>query len=91
MAKKIQIFDVLREGFSRREQSPKSDGQVLEQVWFAGVHSNVGGSYPQTGLSDIALLWMMAKAEACGLAIDRNRMAAVNHPQPDACGRTAKP
>lgn len=69
------------------DQSPKADGQVLEQVWFAGVHSNVGGSYPQAGLSDISLLWMMNKAEACGLTIDRNCMTAVNHPQPDASGK----
>jgi uncharacterized protein (DUF2235 family) len=69
------------------EQSPKAQGQVLEQVWFAGVHSNVGGSYPQAGLSDIALLWMMAKAEACGLTVDRNSMDTVNHPQPDAHGK----
>jgi uncharacterized protein (DUF2235 family) len=69
------------------EQSPKAHGQVLEQVWFAGVHSNVGGSYPQAGLSDISLLWMMAKAEPCGLTIDRNCMTAVNRPQPDASGK----
>jgi hypothetical protein len=33
----------------------------LVQAWFAGVHSDVGGSYlqPQTGLSDITLRWML--------------------------------
>lgn len=45
-------------------------GQVLEQSWFAGVHSNVGGGYQDTGLSDIALHWMAARAEARGLALD---------------------
>jgi uncharacterized protein (DUF2235 family) len=39
----------------------------VEQVWFAGVHSNVGGGYPRTGLSDVALQWMMTKAQAHGL------------------------
>jgi len=39
----------------------------VEQVWFAGVHSNVGGGYPRTGLSDVALDWMMTRAEASGL------------------------
>ncbi len=68
------------------DQSAKASGQVLEQVWFAGVHSNVGGSYPRSGLSDITLLWMIAKAEACGLAVDRNCMASVNNPQPDPFG-----
>lgn len=39
----------------------------IEQVWFPGVHSNVGGGYPQQGLSLVALDWMMKKAEAAGL------------------------
>lgn len=32
---------------------------VLKQVWFPGVHSNVGGSYDDTGIADITLAWMM--------------------------------
>lgn len=38
----------------------------LEQVWFAGNHSDVGGSYPESEsrLSDIALRWMMEQLEA---------------------------
>jgi hypothetical protein len=35
--------------------------QVLEQVWFPGVHSNIGGGYKEHGLSDAAFLWMAAK------------------------------
>jgi uncharacterized protein (DUF2235 family) len=65
-------------------QGSDTSGQVLEQVWFAGVHSNVGGSYPRAGLSDITLLWMIGKAEACGLAIDRNCLATLNNPKPNA-------
>lgn len=49
-------------------------GQRLEQVWFAGAHSNVGGGYPATGLSDLALEWMIAGARAAGLAIDAPEM-----------------
>ena len=37
-------------------------GQV-DQVWFAGVHSNVGGGYVKHGMSLVALDWMMAEAE----------------------------
>ena len=36
--------------------------QRIEQVWFSGVHSNVGGGYPKQGLSTVALDWMMEKA-----------------------------
>ncbi len=44
--------------------------QRLEQVWFSGVHSNIGGGYRDTGLSDIALQWMMDRAGECGLGFD---------------------
>ena len=43
---------------------------VLEQVWFAGVHTNVGGGYVDTGLSAITLFWMKDRAEGAGLALD---------------------
>lgn len=43
--------------------------QTVEQVWFAGVHSNVGGGYPRTGMSDVALVWMLEKAVAHGLVL----------------------
>lgn len=39
----------------------------LEQVWFAGAHCDVGGGYAQTGLSDIALKWMIDKAAGHGV------------------------
>jgi uncharacterized protein (DUF2235 family) len=50
------------------EQQPHAVNQTLEQVWFTGVHSNVGGGYRDGGLSDVALRWMMRKAAGCGLA-----------------------
>ncbi len=50
--------------------------QVLEQVWFAGVHSNVGGGYPDEGLADLALKWMIEKAEKAGLAFDTDGLKA---------------
>jgi uncharacterized protein (DUF2235 family) len=42
--------------------------QRLEQVWFAGVHSDVGGGYPNPTLADITLLWMADRAGGAGLA-----------------------
>lgn len=35
----------------------------IEQVWFAGAHSNVGGGYPKQGMSLVALDWMLQRAE----------------------------
>jgi uncharacterized protein (DUF2235 family) len=69
------------------DRSAKANGQVLEQVWFAGVHSNVGGSYPQTGLSDIALLWMLGKLNTCGLVINQASLQATVDPKPDPLGK----
>ncbi|RLA46184.1 MAG: DUF2235 domain-containing protein [Gammaproteobacteria bacterium] len=47
----------------------------LKQVWFAGVHSDIGGSYPPDSVtnavvSDIALGWMLDQAKAVGLKIE---------------------
>ena len=50
--------------------SPPAQGQVVEQLWFPGVHGDVGGGRPHTGLSDGALLWMWAKAWVAGLAFE---------------------
>lgn len=49
------------------DQHRPMDKLRIEQVWFAGVHSNVGGGYPRQGMSLVALDWMMMKAEAAGL------------------------
>ena len=43
--------------------------QTLEQRWFCGTHSNVGGGYRDVGLSDVALEWMIDKAKDAGLSI----------------------
>ncbi len=43
------------------------DKQRLEQVWFTGMHADVGGGYPDESLSYVSLLWMMEEAENAGL------------------------
>ncbi|MGD0813576.1 MAG: DUF2235 domain-containing protein [Verrucomicrobiota bacterium] len=52
--------------------APPVAGQVLEQAWFSGVHCDVGGGYPETGLSDITFSWMAGKAQELGLQLDPN-------------------
>ena len=47
-----------------------SANQRIEQVWFAGAHSDIGGGYPEHGISDITLRWMASKAEEAGLRLD---------------------
>lgn len=51
-------------------KQPDSTNQHVEQQWFIGAHSNIGGGYPSTALSDIALEWMIEKAESCKLDLD---------------------
>ncbi len=65
-------------------EGKKGEDQSIEQVWFAGVHSNVGGGYPRQGLSLVALDWMMTKAERCGLQfIDADRTQYRTHADVD--------
>lgn len=56
--------------------APKPSGPAdLKQVWFAGVHCDVGGGYPEaeSGLSKIALEWMLAEANEHGIRLDKQR------------------
>jgi hypothetical protein len=46
----------------------------IQQVWFVGVHSDVGGSYEESGLSDIAFQWVLDGAKKHGLLIDQNEL-----------------
>jgi len=54
----------------------------VQQVWFAGAHSNVGGGYPESGLSDVALDWMLKRACECGLIIDEKFSLKKIQPEP---------
>jgi uncharacterized protein (DUF2235 family) len=45
------------------------DDRRIDQTWFAGAHSNVGGGYPKQGVSLVALEWMLEKAERAGLRL----------------------
>src|SRR5690606_13449095 len=62
------------------EGKPHND---LEQVWFAGVHSDVGGGYLQTGLSDQALDWMIVQAGGKGLKFNEDLRKKWVHARPD--------
>ncbi|MCL7424934.1 DUF2235 domain-containing protein [Streptomyces sp. YS415] len=59
-------------------QQPGADrqGQELKQVWFSGVHCDAGGGYKETGLSDIALLWMVDQARRYGLQFAPDALSA---------------
>lgn len=58
-----------RRKFFRQNLWSRSQSNVT-QVWFAGVHADVGGGYAEGGLSQLALSWMLKEAQAAGLLID---------------------
>jgi len=51
----------------------ESEPQDIEQRWFAGVHSDVGGGYPEvdSALSKLPLIWMVDEAVKAGLRISK--------------------
>ena len=80
-ARHALAIDEQREDFEPTIWDPKS-GVDLKQVWFAGVHSDVGGSYPpdkKTGLiaADAPLAWMLDEATRKGLKIEPHIKSAL--------------
>lgn len=70
---------------------PHDEKQDIKEIWFPGVHSDVGGSYPEaeSQLSKIALQWMVCEAEPAGLQVDQNRKADILGAMPPYVGPDA--
>lgn len=76
-ARQALSLDEERQTFHPRlwnEESEK-DRARIRQVWFAGVHADVGGGYPDGGLSYVPLLWMIEAAEKTGLRFNPTILA----------------
>ena len=52
----------------------EAGGHDVEQRWFAGVHSNIGGGLGEDGLANCALHWLVNEAAALELAVDSDFM-----------------
>ncbi|VUS74347.1 T6SS phospholipase effector Tle1-like catalytic domain-containing protein [Klebsiella huaxiensis] len=62
------------QSFRAKPFKPESDiTQDVKQVWFAGVHADIGGGYPETesGLSKFPLAWMIEEARSYGLLVNQ--------------------
>jgi uncharacterized protein (DUF2235 family) len=74
---------VLWTEWGEKPPTPRPDGRVfarderISQVWFAGMHANVGGGYPDDSLAQVSLYWMMQEAGYRGL---RFKAAPVTDP-----------
>lgn len=85
-ARHAMAIDEVRSSFSitRWDNIAKrnnDDEKSAEELWFPGVHSDVGGGYAHCDLSDGALKWMMDESEAKGLAF-RNGVQNQLNPNP---------
>jgi uncharacterized protein (DUF2235 family) len=73
VARHAMSIDEERDDFEPTIWGPK-EGVSLKQVWFAGVHSDVGGGYAPTDdgrlLSDVPLAWMAREAVDAGLGLE---------------------
>jgi uncharacterized protein (DUF2235 family) len=51
----------------------------VKEVWFPGVHCDIGGGYAEaeSGLSKLALEWMLKEAKSAGLLLDTAKMAQI--------------
>lgn len=63
-------LDEMRGAFQATLWTKVKPGRDVKQVWFPGVHSDVGGGYRETGLSDGALKWMIEEATALELGFN---------------------
>jgi uncharacterized protein (DUF2235 family) len=81
IARHALAIDERREDFAPTIWTPRPETD-LKQVWFCGVHSDVGGSYgpdknTETTVSDIALGWMLKEAKGAGLKIEPHIFAGL--------------
>jgi uncharacterized protein (DUF2235 family) len=58
---------------NRFSPTNNSEPQDCKQVWFAGVHADVGGGYPEaeSTISKFPLIWMIEEAKAFGLSVNQ--------------------
>lgn len=70
-----------RRCFFRQNLLEQEDGQNFKQFWFPGVHSDVGGGYPEADSSiwRAPFEWILTEAREAGLQCKADRLAAVRH------------
>lgn len=89
-------IDEKRKFFRTNLWSSSQQKTDVKQVWFAGVHADIGGGYneSESGLAKISLQWMLDEAGAAELKIDEEQLPMVfpvseqsGLSAPDACGK----
>lgn len=70
-----------------RADAAPIDRERISQVWFTGVHADVGGGYSRSGLSYVALDWMIDRAEVYGLKFLAEQRQLLVTPQVQPYGK----
>lgn len=81
VARHALSLDEKRDDFKPTIWAQKPDVD-LKQVWFSGVHSDVGGGYPPINnslLSDIPLVWLVKQAGSFGLKTEQHLVPELNY------------
>ena len=77
-------IDEMRVPFEPTLWTAKTDSTIeMEQRWFCGVHSNIGGGYHPDGLANLALQYMVRKARQTGLEFNLDYLSYFKG-QPDS-------
>ncbi len=61
---------------------PATATTQVDEVWFSGCHTNIGGGYFDANLSNIALFWMLQAARDAGLPLDSRGIAGFDLKDP---------
>jgi len=61
---------------------PATATTQVDEVWFSGCHTNIGGGYVDANLSNIALFWMLQSARDAGLPLDSRGIAGFDLKDP---------
>ncbi len=67
-----QTFHPVLMDESQEPTASHTSDEALSQVWFAGMHSNVGGGYPDDSLAYVPLRWMADAAARRGLRLHKH-------------------
>ena len=59
--------------WDERSQNPER----IKQVWFAGMHSDVGGGYPDDSLAYVSLDWMLTEASGAELRFQKKAVEEI--------------
>jgi uncharacterized protein (DUF2235 family) len=61
------------------EEADRPFEGIVAQVWFPGVHSDVGGGYADRALGDVSMCWMLEQGGRLGLGLSSHEPLTPDH------------